>query len=319
MKAAIQAIVSVALEFWESGCAGPSWNEGQWQVHPLSPADEEGLQIAVFGPTASGQIDRADLYVYRKECLGEPRQHDPLISEVLISSMPTKWKSALIQHARCKLFWPGPRDTALWANAQVALYFLQRGWLISEDTEAWTWSECIEPLFKLSRPGRQALEEGSLGFETLQRIVRNYVNPMRPGDFRSYIRSIVKRSRVDSFKSRRAELSNPTETLQSLRNREQFFAFVRQRRQRGYPGVILRQGRLHATAETWETLVHEWIASNGRRGFVKAVTSKMVDAGAAEQSAQRQVRRWIKQSGSHTGALKLLADWQKRKHRSGDH
>lgn len=319
MKAAIQAIVSVALEFWESGCAGPSWNDGHWQVQPLTPTAEEGLQIAVLGPTASGQIRREDLYVYRKECLGEPRQHDPLISEVSISRMPTKWKAALIQHARCKLFWPGPRHTELWAHGQVALYFLQRGWLLPDDTTAWTWSECFEPLFNISRDGRQALEDGSFGFEMLGRMVRNYVNPLRPGEFQSYIRGTVRRSKVDAFKVRRAESSEIAGTPRSLRNREQFFAFVRQRRQRGYSGVVLRQGRLHATAETWGNLVDEWTSSNHRRAFVKAVTAKMVDAGAAEQSAQRHVRRWLKQSGSRAAVLKLLGAWQKRKLRSSNH
>jgi hypothetical protein len=308
MQGAIEAVTALALEFWRSGLPGPGWKDGAWGVRPVSDSDSKDLQIAVLGPTVGGGRARADTFVVARDAIRAVPLEE--LSGVQAARMPTRWKGALIRHAQCRLFWPGPEHPELWAKAQVALYFLQREWLRDPDTRSWAWNECVAPVLRVSKSGRDALGEGVVGFEHFGAMINNYINPLHPGGFRSYVRGLVRRTRVDRFKKKRAEFSEIQGTSRELKDREQFLAFVRQRRKRGYPGVIVKNGRLFATTETAQRLGTEWKISRLRRGAVDLIAAAMVKRGAERLSAKRQARRWLRQAGSLKGAKQLLDRWE---------
>jgi hypothetical protein len=155
-----------------------------------------------------------------------------------------------------------------------------------------------------------------VGFEHFGAMINNYINPLHPGGFRAYIRGLARRTRIDRFKKKRAEYSEIQGTSRELRDREQFLAFVRQRRKRGYPGVVVKNGRLFATMETAQRLRAEWEESRLRRRTVDLIAAAMVRRGAERLSAKRQARRWIRQAGSLKGTKQLLDRWERSREKT---
>lgn len=315
MRAAVEEVVRFALEFWRSGVVGLGWEGGQWEVLPtVSSLASDCVQLGIFGPRADGTVEGAAVFVQVPTSVGKPRIKGVYTSpDSDDSSLPSFMLAPLIKYVWCRLFWPGPRDTELWAKSQVAIYFLQREWSRSDEDEAWAWQECLEPLFRSSKPGKQALEEGTIGFPILRSIVSHYINPVRPGQFQAYIRSIVRRTKIRSLKVRRAEISRATGTSEELVNRERFSAFVRQRRRRGYPGIKRWRGRLSASERVWTKLAQEWKAGRERALNVKVLAAMMVREGHKEASALRQARRWLRGEKSLERARARLEVWRKRR------
>jgi hypothetical protein len=321
MKEPIEQVVALAKRFWATDShveALDRWEKGLWLVDPLGLRDEGCLQIAVLGPNTSGTQVRADIFVYPRESIGDSKGNGPIDTGGSLSRIPTKLKGIMVGYANCKLFWPGPHDSHRWTRGQLGVYFLQRGWAQSDDASTWVWEECVVPLFKSSKAGREALASGVIGYERLGTMVRTYVNPSRPGSFRAYIRATIKRAALATYKARQAEVSESLGTAMTLRDRDSFFAFLRQRRSRGQLGVILYRGRLTATQEVLSALLEEWIAARRRRRIVRGLAARMVQAGANEESARRQVRRWRNEAGTERDAIAHFERWRKRKQRASE-
>jgi len=315
MKAAIEEVVGFALDFWRSGLVRPVWEQGEWEIFPtISSMAVDCIQLAISGPRIDGTVEGAAVFVQVPTSKGIPKIKGAYTSpDSDDRSLPSFMLAPLIKYVWCRLFWPGPRDTELWAKSQVAIYFLQREWSRSEEDEAWVWQGCLEPLFRSSKPGRQALEEGTIGFPILRSVVSHYINPVRPGQFQAYIRSIVRRAKIRSFKVRRAENSRAGETSEELLKQERFSAFVRQRRRRGYPGIKRWKGRLSASEHVWTKLAQEWKAVRERALNVKVLAAMMVREGHNEASALRQARRWLREEISPERARARFEAWHQRK------
>ncbi len=314
MKNAIEAVVRAALRFWRTGEAEPHWKEEEWDVCPISTAREDGLRIAVLGPIDGANRSRADLVVCPQRFAPALQVEGDLADgEPSIERIPGKIKGVLVKFAHSRLIWPGPRQTEAWAKGQVALYFLQREWVRSQETEGWVWEECLAPLIRSLRGGKQALEDGSIGFETLKSVVANYVNPLRGGGFKAYVRAIIRRTQTVAWKRKTAEIGHAMEEGRSTLNHQRFRAFVRQRRRRGQDGVVVRKGRIAATTEMWTKLSEEWVSQAKRRDLGRALVLLMVQNGAKLGSAQRQVRRWFEKTNSAKAVFEKAKAWRPRK------
>ena len=315
MKNAVNEALHFAMEFWRLDSVRPIWEQGGWSLHPLTPIMGSQLQIAVLGPATGGKGSRADVFAYRPKYSPPPIKDDlmQILEENFFVSMSSETKRGLAKYTNCKLFWPGTRHTELWARAQLAIFFLQRDWVRSQDDESWIWEQCICPIFRLSRAGERALCDGSLGYEVLQTIVTNYVNPRRQNSFRSYMRTIANRIQMKSHKRVVAEESRENNAPDLVREGERFLAFARQRRHRGSGPIQRKAGRLVASKEDWTKLFKEWKKLRSRRAFVEALDSRMVQAGAKESSGRRQIRRWLRQADSQDGVIARFQTWQTRK------
>ena len=186
---------------------------------------------------------------------------------------------------------------------------LQRPWVRTEGDEAWVWNDCLDPVIRLSKAGRVALEEGLLGYDLQAPLLGNYVNPIRPGGFQAYIRRILLRA-VDRRKKQ-------TISSEAQSERERLLAFIRQRYHRGHLGIVKnREGRLCAVNEAiQDELLTEFYTFSARQAFVSELSAKMVEAGAVEESARRQVRRWLGETGSAQATHDRFLAWKERRRR----
>src|SRR5882724_7670386 len=347
MREAIEHVVKLALEHWKSGTVGEAWKEGLWEVTPEQTwsvswiarygADRprtrregetgqwqsrfttaRGLSISVQGPKrnidavgspdegSSGLTYPVDLYprAYVPRSLDEAEQdrlrHDRAQDRLLPRVMPFS----------CTLYWPGPRHAAEWIRAQLSIWFLQREWVCTEEDEARVWAECLCPVFYLWKTGREGVRKGLVGPDTLSVVVKRYVNPSWPGGFQSYMVTLVKRAMIHQFKTKKASESDDTSDASlRQRKRERYMAFGRQRYQRGQVRMVKIRGRLHIYPDVGDKLQSEWNAIQARRLFVRAVAARMVQRGALEESAKRQIRRWLRETGSKKGALERVRAW----------
>jgi len=67
--------------------------------------------------------------------------------------------------------------------------------------------------------------------------------------------------------------------------------------------MVKIRGRLHIYPDVGDKLQSEWNAIQARRLFVRAVAARMVQRGALEESAKRQIRRWLRETGSKKGCV----------------
>ena len=167
--------------------------------------EEESDFIVIVGPTPSNTKSRADITLHARDYVPPPETE--LAREIAATALSIPYaKSVLIKNAHCWLFWPGEGHTLAWTKAQIGVWALQRPWIRSPEDEAWVWTDCLVPVLSLSKAGRQALDEdGSLGYEFQLALLRNYVNPLRPGGFQRYIRQTVNR-----VAARQSKTDHPT-------------------------------------------------------------------------------------------------------------
>ena len=97
-------------------------------------------------------------------------------------------------------------------------------------------------------------------------------------------------------------------------------AFLRQRRKRGHPGIVLDpHGHIaFASKQVREELMVEYATIIGRRDLVGWLSAKMLEeaeGGISEASARRQVRRWLRETGAPEGTLDRFNAWKARRAR----
>lgn len=305
---AIQEVVRCATEFWETGTAGATWEGEEWSVKPTYE-DQERLTIVLSGPLRGGGVFDREVSVYRSGFAPAPRRKGRKPNR----SIPKSVKPYLSRADPCSLHWPERAHAEMWARAQVAVWVLrQHCWVHPPDLHQWVWIECLEPVFGLFSAGKEALDRDALGSETLPGILRDYGRLQEPGSFQMYVRQMaIERSSL-TRKSRWVETTPISEGLRWWEE-QQYLDFVRKRRSRGYAGIRLRGHRIVMKLKTADGLRCQQKYAELRREFVHELAKEMERAGARRESAERQLRRWARETQSLPGALERFLMWCKRK------
>ena len=311
MRPQIKKTVGLALDFWETGDAHAT---GDWDGWVASVGRSEGhkeIFVNFAAPSSEGDLAVGGVTIYPREFVGEPDE-DNLFYGSLRHEPEARRKFQELVH--CRLFWP-VKHAAIWARAQVSVYFLQRAWKRSQEDEAWVWERCISPALRLTKEGRESLTTGTLGFEVQDAIVRNYVAPFQAGGFQSYVRSIAWRAATQDRKRKRADLLTHLDDTESAALNARFRAFVRQRMRRGAPGLWSDGKAIRGAPATWKALHDEWFLQQVQKRVGAIVSSWMVAQGASSESARRQVRRWLKEGTSIERMRDRFREWEVNRRR----
>jgi hypothetical protein len=315
MKDAVDFVVAVAMAHWSGGDYPQGFDSDAWYVQLTRIEGSDDITCIVVGHGTDGGRVQSNVNVHAKgHVVPNETAEQRELGEIIRSRATIK--SVVIKYAHCSLYAPAGKYAEGWARAQVGLWFLQRDWRRSEEDEAWVWTDCLCPVLKMIPAGRRALEDAELGYELQLAFLKNYMNPHRPGGFQAYVRTTIRRIAGRRSKAERAEHRDPLDMENPFKS-EAFRAFIRQRKRRGHPGIGVHESQIVGTREAVESLQLEYAHIIGRKRFVKDAARLMERRGAECRSAERQVRRWLRDEGGPEGATKRLNAWIRNRDTAG--
>jgi hypothetical protein len=316
MRDAVERVVAVAAAHWTGTEFPAPYESDDWIVALTEVEGSDDVTCIILGRDAEGRRVQANVNVHAKgHVVPQQTAEQRELGEIVRSRASIK--SVVIKYAHCSLYAPAGKSAEAWARAQVGLWFLQRAWLFSEEDKAWVWTDCLCPVLKLIPAGRRALDNADLGYELQLAFLKNYMNPHRAGGFQSYVRTTIQRVAGRRSKAEQAERHDPLDPENPFKS-EAFAAFVRQRKRRGHPGLGIKDGRIVGSRAAIEALQTEYAHIVGRKMFINDAASLMERHGAERESAERQVRRWLR-AGGPDGARVRLQNWTRKRIATGSH